>query len=162
MYIGKLVHNLPDISFEYHKLACEDEEVAHLLYINEKYRHSAYFFLQAMEKYVRARIFNLVNPDVEYFRNRARTHNLDELLDFLIELVSSKGITQDQVKAQIEQYVLGGVKFGMLHNNLRYPFYIEKSHTYSILQIDREAAELMCEKLKSLKAFLQDIDMLRR
>jgi hypothetical protein len=33
---------------------------------------------------------------------------------------------------------------------------------YSILQIDREAAELMCEKLKSLKAFLQDIDMLRR
>jgi hypothetical protein len=33
---------------------------------------------------------------------------------------------------------------------------------FSILQIDREAAELMCEKLQSLKAFLQDIDMLRR
>jgi HEPN domain-containing protein len=162
MYIGKLVHNLPDISLEYRKLALEDEEVGKLLYDNGRYRHSVYFYLQAMEKYVRARIFSLVNPDTEYFRNRVRTHNLDELLDFLVEVVSSKNNVREQVKGQLEQFVLGGVKFGMLHNDLRYPIYSEKYHSYSLLLIEKEDAEFINVKLQSLKAFIRDIDLLRR
>jgi len=161
-YIGKIVRTETDIWQEYLRLALEDEEVGILLYDKGKYRHSVYFFLQAMEKQVRAKIFSFVNPDTEYFRNRVRTHNLDELLDFLIEIVSNKENIRDQVKGQLEEHVLDGVKFGMLHNNLRYPIYREKSRSYSHLVIDEDDADRMWEKLKKLKVFISDINLLTR
>jgi HEPN domain-containing protein len=161
MNIGKL-EPVPNLSSEYLKLAFEDEEAAQYLSANGKHRHAVYFYLQAMEKYVRAKIFHLVNPEPEYFRNRVRTHNLDELLGFLIEICSSKENIRSQVKNQLEEYVLGGIKFGMLHNDLRYPFYIEKNHSYFLRLVGKEQSELMREKVRKLKAFLQDLERLSR
>lgn len=56
-----------------------------------------YFYVQAMEKYVRTQIFSLVNPNTSYFRERTRTHNLDDLIEFLIEIIC----TNDQIKNQL-------------------------------------------------------------
>jgi len=95
-----------------------------------------------MEKHVRFKIFTLVNADVEYFRNRTRTHCLDDLLNFLVEIVSGNQLIQEQVRNQLNSFVLEGVRFGKLHNDLQYPFYLEKSNPYAMLQIDKNDAEL--------------------
>lgn len=161
-FIGTLRHNLPDIALEYSNLAVEDEQVGQLLMVNGKYRHAIYFFVQAMEKYVRHKIFTLVNPSAEYFRSRTYTHNVDELLDFLVEIVSNKPAVRQQVKEQLESFVLNGIRFGKLHNDLRYPIYSEKFNSYSSLQVTADDAKNAQEKLQKLKRFLQDMDRLSR
>lgn len=160
-FIGKLNYEVQNIADEYHRLATEDEEVGRLLLANHKYRHSVYCFVQAMEKHVRFKIFTLVNADHEYFRERTRTHNLDDLLSFLVEIVSGNSLIQEQLRTQLNSFVLGGVRFGKLHNDLRYPIHMEKSKSFAMLQIDRNDAELTLEKLEKLKVFLQDIDRLK-
>jgi hypothetical protein len=57
-HIGKL-EKIQHISYGYYQLAQIDEEVADNLLRIEKYRHSMYFYIQAMEKYIRARIFEI-------------------------------------------------------------------------------------------------------
>ncbi len=140
-YIGHLDHQLSDLSAEYLSLAADDEQAGNLLLARQKYRHAVYFFVQAMEKLVRHKIFMLVNPQAEYFRNRTRTHNLDELLDFLIEIASSQPPVREQVRTQLETYVLGGIRFGKLHNDLRYPSFSERSGAYAMLRVDEADAQ---------------------
>lgn len=161
-FIGRLDRNIHDIAEEYHRLAMEDEEVGRYLLADRKYRHAVYCFVQAMEKHVRFKIFTLVNADHEYFRNQTRTHNLDELLSFLVEIVSGNRLIQEQVRDQLDSFVLQGVRFGKLHNDLRYPIYLERYNSFAMLQIDRQDAERALEKLEKLKVFLQDIDRLKR
>ena len=64
-----------DISYEYYNLALEDEKVAILLKNKGEYRHSIYFFIQAMEKYIKSKIFTLVNPNLEYYINKNKHHS---------------------------------------------------------------------------------------
>ena len=161
-FIGQLNYDIRDIAEEYHRLAMEDEEVGRLLLANRRYRHAVYCFVRAMEKHVRYKIFTLVNADHEYFRERTRTHNLDDLLSFLVEIVSGNSLIQEQFRMQLNHFVLEGVRFGKLHNDLRYPIRVEKSNSFAILQIDRQDAELALQKLEKLKVFLQDIDRLKR
>lgn len=52
--ICKPNHNI-DASSEYNRLAREDERVGLILKDRGEYRHSIYFLIQAMEKYVRAK-----------------------------------------------------------------------------------------------------------
>lgn len=161
-HIGTLKQGIKDVSSEYFRLAQEDEAAAQFLQNSGHYRHAAYFFIQAMEKYVRAKIFQLVNADNEYPRERTRTHNLDELLEFLIEIVCTAPLIKDQVNGQLEDYVLEGVRFGMLHNDLRYPFYQEKQKVHSVVLVGQADSEICHERLERLKPFLRDIDRLRR
>ena len=153
---------ITDVSSEYLRLANEDEKAGQCLLASGHYRHAAYFFIQAMEKYVRVKIFQLVNPNTEYFRERTRTHNLDDLLDFLIEIVGTTPIIRDQVKSQLDNNVLEGVRFGMLHNDLRYPYYRDKSGSHETTIISRQDAEICHQRLVRLKPFVQEIDRLRR
>lgn len=153
---------ITDVSSEYLRLANEDENAGQCLMTSGHYRHAAYFFVQAMEKYVRAKIFQLVNPNTEYFRERTRTHNLDDLLDFLIEIVGTTPIIKDQVKSQLENNVLEGVRFGMLHNDLRYPYFRDKLGTHETIVMGKEDAEICYQRLIRLKPFVRDIDRLRR
>jgi len=161
-YIGKLRHNLTDMATEYRHLAIEDENVGEILLKQGKFKHAVYFLVQAMEKHVRYKIFSLVNPTAEYFRERTRTHNLDELLNFLIEIVSSNAMVQDQVRNQLNKFVLGGIRFGKLHNDLRYPIFFTRRETYSLLEVSQTDAKIVLEKLQQLKTFLEEIDRLQR
>jgi hypothetical protein len=75
--IGRYEQCISDIAAEYRRLAQEDETVGH------------YLLVQAMEKYTRPTIFGLVNPNAAYIRERTRTHDLDRLLEFLVEIVGT-------------------------------------------------------------------------
>ena len=158
-YIGRRVKT-DDVCHVYRKLSEEDEAAGNLLMLQNKYRHACYFYVQAMEKYVRSVIFKKVNAKNEWFIGKTRTHNLDELLDFLIEIVSTNPTIQAQVKQQLDQFVLKGVRFGQLHNELRYPLFYHKTQQYTLLEITKNDADVCRQKLNDLKRFLQDIGKL--
>lgn len=149
-----------NVSKEYLALASSDEIAAEKLSQVDYYRQACYFIIQAMEKYIRAKIFSLVNADIKYFRDENRNHSLDSAIDFLIKVVSSDPITQQQVSKQLTEYVLVNTKYNHLHNNLRYPAYFQKYDSYSMLDVGREDYQMLCNRLSLLKSFLNDIDKL--
>lgn len=159
MYIGKINHNI-NVADEYERLAKKDEEVAVLLKYNREYRHSIYFFVQAMEKYIRSKIFTLVNPNIEYFRKRNQNHSLTNAVDFLIEIISTDINVQNQIKNQLNSYVFENINFQLLHNNLRYPFYSSKFDSYSSLEFNLNDCEIIEKKLAALKVYLQQLNRL--
>lgn len=158
--IGRFEYNIAEVADEYRTIAEEDEQAALLLISKGKYRNSVYFLVQAMEKFVRATILGLVNPHTGYFQDRTRTHNLDDLLDFLVEIISSNSTVQEQVRYQLHSFVLGGIRFGKMHNDLRYPQYSVRYKSYSMLRITAEDADFALQRLQTLKQFLRDIQKL--
>ena len=161
IFIGRREYNVTDLAAEYQALAEGDEKVGQLLIGQGQYRHGLYFLVQAMEKYVRSTIFGLVNPNTNYFRQRTLTHNLDDLLAFLREIVCSNAELREQVRLQMQDHVLGGVRFGALHNDLRYPNFDDRRGSYFILQVERKDADTVYARLQTLKQFLRDIHQLR-
>jgi len=156
VHIGKFRHNI-NVALEFRSLSKADESVAEILAANEEYRHACYFIVQAMEKSIRAKIFNLVNPNIEYFRERNRTHSLESAVEFLIEIVSTNPLIQEQVSKQLNEYVLGNTQYNRLHNNLRYPTYFNRYDSYSILDVYDTDFKTLKSRLNSLNNFLADL-----
>lgn len=156
MHIGIFRHQV-DVSTEFTKLSKEDEAAAEALAQSNHFRQACYFLIQAMEKSIRAKIFTLVNPNLEYFRNRNRSHSLDSAVDFLVEIISTEKVIQEQVSNQLNTYVLGKTKYNHLHNNLRYPAYFDKYDAYSMLDISFKDYENLKKRLQSLRLFLVDL-----
>lgn len=156
MNVGRFRHQV-DVAGEFGRLAREDEAAAGLLAHSGAYRQAVYFLVQAMEKQVRAKIFSLVNPKLPYFRERNRTHSLEDAVAFLIEIVSHSETVRRQVKDQLHAHVLGEVRYHHLHNNVRYPVYFEKYDAYSVLEVGEGDYVSLRERLSSLKQFLKDL-----
>lgn len=159
MFIGSARYNI-DVSIEYENLAKKDEEVALHLKKNKQYRHSIYFFIQAMEKYIRSKIFTLVNPNLDYFRKRNQNHSIYDAIEFLVEIISSDKNIQYQIKDQINRYVLEDINFQKLHNNLRYPFYSSRYDSYTCIDFNKDDCEVIENKLKALKNYLNQLQRL--
>jgi len=158
-YIGKFRHRVNE-SDEFYHLAEEEEQAAVTLAQAGHYRQACYFLIQAMEKFIRAKIFSLVNPNLEYFRDRNRTHSLDAAVNFLVEVVSSDKVVQEQVFSQLNNHVLGNTKYRQLHNNLRYPTYFAKHDSYSMLDVQKCDFDVLSHRLLVLKKFLRDMHKL--
>ena len=151
-----------DISYEYYNLALEDEKVAILLKNKGEYRHSIYFFIQAMEKYIKSKIFTLVNPNLEYYINKNKHHSLDYSIEFLIEVISPDENIRNQVKLYFNKYVFKDLSFRNLHNNLRYPFYYnENREYYNIVNFDIEDCKYIEKMLENLKKYLKDLNRIK-
>lgn len=149
-----------NVSQEYLALARSDEIAAEKLSRVDCYRQACYLIIQSMEKYIRAKTFSLVRADLKFFRDENRNHSLDSAIDFLIKVISSDPIIQQQVSKQLTEYVLVNTKYNHLHNNLRYPAYFSKYDSYSMLDVGREDCQMLFDRLSSLKNFLNDIDKL--
>ncbi|SFV63109.1 hypothetical protein MNB_SV-9-1074 [hydrothermal vent metagenome] len=156
MHIGKIRHKI-NVSSEFTELSKNDESAAYLLAEKGMFQQACYFLIQAMEKAIRAKIFSLVNPNIEYFRERNRTHSLDSAVEFLIEIISTDNMIKKQVSVQLQQHVLGNTKYGYLHNNLRYPTYFKKYNSYSVIEVGKSDFELLSNRLQLLRKFLSDL-----
>lgn len=156
MHIGKLKHKI-NVSSEFLALAKADEAAADSLFEEKHFRQACYFMIQSMEKIIRAKIFTLVNPNLEYFRSRNRSHSLESAVEFLIEIVSTDKIIQEQISKQLNFHVLGNTRYEHLHNNLRYPSYSNKYNAYSVLEVGPEDFGTLKLRLESLKRFLNDL-----
>jgi len=155
--IGKLIHKIT-VANQFKMIAKEEELSAEILADNSQYRQACYLLVQSMEKYIRAKIFTLVNPNLEYFRKRNLSHSLDSAVDFLIEIISNDKVVQEQISTQIRNYVLNGDSYRFLHNNLRYPAYFERFNSYSILEVKEKDYNILKKSLESLKVFINDLD----
>ena len=122
-----------DVSYEYGRLAAADERVGNMLKNAGEYRHSIYFFIQAMEKYIRAKTFSIVNANLKYYRDQERHHSVEDAAAFLINVISPDDGIRNQIKKQLHYFVLGDVRFNHLHNDLRYPHYSERHQSFRVL-----------------------------
>lgn len=156
MHIGKFRHKI-NVSSEFLKLSKGDEVSANILAEKGQLPQACYLLIQAMEKAIRAKIFSLVNPNIEYFRERNRTHSLESAVEFLIEIISTDSIVREQVSKQLNIHVLGNTKYGLLHNNLRYPAYFKKYDSYSIIEVEKVDFEILNNRLMLLRKFLDDL-----
>lgn len=159
MHLGNIRHGV-SVCNEYQMLAKKDEAVAVLLKEHSEYKHSIYFFIQAMEKYIRAKIFTLVNPNLEYFRKRNQNHSIDNAIEFLVDIISADENIQNQVKEMLNKNIIQGIKFQQLHNNLRYPLYNSRYDSYSSVDFTKEDCKIIENKLADLKIYLNELHRL--
>jgi len=111
-----------------------------------------------MEKYIRSKIFNLVNPNLEYFRNRNRTRSVGNAIEFLLEIHIQDKVLRNSIREQIFVSILGDINYQHLHNNLRYPFYSQKFDSYSIVTYTKKDYEFVENGLQKLKTYLNDLN----
>ena len=71
MHIGRFRHKVK-VSVEYANTSKSDEAAAQALAQSGHYRQACYFLIQAIEKAIRSKIFTLVNPNLEYFREKIK------------------------------------------------------------------------------------------
>jgi HEPN domain-containing protein len=154
--IGRFRRDI-NVSEEYLNRAKEDETVALRLTELGNYRHALYFVLQAMEKYLRSKIFSLVNPNNEYFRQRNRNHSIEEAMDFLVEVISTDAHVQLQIRGQLTKYALANVKYNLLHNDLRYPTYFAAENYSCSLEISRDDVITLLARLNWIKEFMKSL-----
>lgn len=148
------VHNLSD---EYGLIAQHDERVAEALIASGEFRHAAYLLIQAIEKYLRSKIFSIVDGRNTYFRDQNRNHSVEEAADFLVQVVSSNAEVQKQIRSQLDRFVFQGVRFNHLHNNLRYPFFSDRSQGFVLLKVNAEDIESIQSRLRWVKQFLKSV-----
>ena len=143
---------------EYLKLAKEDENVAFILKETKQYKHSIYFFIQAMEKYIRAKIFSKLSPENEYFRDLNKHHSIETSGAFLLDIYCIDSNTKKHIKSMFDSMVFGDIHFNKLHNNLRYPFFNPHKKSFFSSNYGKEDCELIEIKLENLKKFLDGLD----
>lgn len=155
--IGNLTHDIPDLATTYQTLAEHDEQVGRWLIDQGHYRHAVHLLLHAMEQFVRSAIFCLVNPEHPYFRQRTMTHGLDQLLEFLLEISCTDSVQRTQVWRQLQDHVVGGITFANLPHALYTPTIDACDQTLTLLNVNRQDAERVLQRLQVLKRFLKDI-----
>jgi hypothetical protein len=143
---------------EYRLLAQEDENVAKVLLIAGFERQAAYHVVQAMEKYIRGKIYSFVDPKSDSVRQQNQTHSVEESIDYLLNVFPADARLKDQIKNALDTYVTQGTRFSLLHNNLRYPYYSPKHRTFSLILIGRDDVDELLRRLDWLKSFLDGID----
>lgn len=51
-----------------------------------------------MEKYIRAKIFKLVNLNLEYFSDKNKSHSIQSAVELLVKIISPDKVIQQQIK----------------------------------------------------------------
>ena len=150
----KIVNNL---SYEYQLLATGDESASKILASRGMYGHAIYLLIQSMEKNIRSKIFERVNPNLKYFRDKNKNHSLDASIEFLIDTITTDNIIKEQIKDMFNERVFNGLKSRSLHNNLRYPYYSEHNNVYLRFEYTKNDFNYILEMSENLKKFLNDI-----
>lgn len=147
-----------NISYEYKIMAESDENVADLLKSQKKYRQAIYFYIQAMEKYLKCKIFTIVNPEIKYYIEENRHHSVEKSVSFLIDILATDERVKEQLTIQLRQYVLKSIRFNWLHNNLRYPEYNEKIGSYIKFDYSENDCNNIRESLTNMKVYLKELE----
>jgi hypothetical protein len=148
----------------------DDERAAETLQREGHHRQAVYFFIQAMEKLTRFAIFSEVPPGVldkdgTTYRERTLTHNLDDLLTVLLEVYQetiNDPRVSEQIANQLSTHVLQGVRFGFLHNDVRYPRYLDRNQSCLLLELSEKDSAKVAEMLARLKQFVEGFHQLKR
>lgn len=154
----------------FRSVSAEDEKAADTLRRDGCHRQAVYFFMQAMEKLTRFAIFTEVSPssldkDGTTYRERTLTHNLDDLLTVLLEVYQetiNDPRVSEQISSQLSTHVLQGVRFGVLHNDVRYPRYLARKQSCLLLELSEKDSAKVSQMLARLKQFVEGFQQLER
>lgn len=141
--LGKVQHiNDPaEIANIFLEISKSDENTSLHLYNTKQYNQAIYFMIQSMEKYIRYAICRKVNMTNPYFAKKLKdmSHSFDDLLELLIEIMSGENKTLFfQLQQLIKENILENTLFSRLHNDLRYPKYIQTNEVYRILVTNKD------------------------
>ena len=117
MYLGnrKFLKDSLEVAHEYLKAAMQDEKSAVILESRELYNQSAYFYVQAMEKQIKAKIAQIVDVTNAYYKEMVKKtigHSLDKSIEILVQIYG-KGNTmvEERLREQLLIKVLKDIKF---------------------------------------------------
>lgn len=164
--IGRMryIKNGAEIAYEYNTYAMNDEKAAEVLLKNALYSESAYYYIQAMEKLIKTAISSRVDVTNAYYATKLKAigHSLDLAIDFFLELLvyGKEDVLAQQLEHQLKAVVFKNIRFGSLHNNIRYPIYNERWGSYGFLEISRADCEELRHMLKVLKEYLKQIQFM--
>jgi hypothetical protein len=85
---------------------------------------------------------------------------LTVLLEAYKETINDSRVN-DQIEQQMATYVLQGQYFGVLHNDVRYPRYIERRKSDALLDLYEKDAAVAADELSRLKAFVAGFQQLK-
>lgn len=148
-----------EMAEKFEKTAVNDEKSADILYANALYNQSAYFYIQAMEKYIKSYISRKIDITNQFYADKFREmgHSLDKSVEFFIEIMTGNNpVLRSQMDIQIKEIILKNLRFSQLHNNLRYPFYLNKETKYGIDEMSRADCDELKSMCRNLKKYLSD------
>ena len=85
---------------------------------------------------------------------------LTVLLEVYKETINDSRVSE-QIEQQMNAVVLQGQYFGVLHNDVRYPRYIERRKSDVLLELNAKDATMAADKLARLKAFVEGFQQLK-
>lgn len=147
-----VVCNGLDMADEFLKLSKEDEHAGIVLYEQGLYNQSAYFYIQAMEKYIKGVICKRVDINNDFYSSKFREigHSLDSSIEFFILILTGNNeLLKNHLEKQIKENIFCNIKFSGLYNAIRYPFY--KNNIYRITKLSKED----CYKLYKIHCLLK-------
>lgn len=163
MNLGKKIFIADNIEVaeKYLELAKNDEAAAQILEQQKFYNQAAYFYIQAMEKFIKNHISQKINVLNKYFADelsKTMGHSLNKSLELLVKVYSgSNAALFEQMNRQLEKYVLQEVNFKFLNNSLRYPIYNEKYTNYAQFILTKSDCNELKKILAALKLYLKDL-----
>ena len=155
--VGQVRYDV-DLVGELERLAGEDEAAAALLAGAGQHRHAIYFYLQAVEKTVRARIFGIVDPANRHFRDYNRHHSLETSFDFFAQIVSPDPLKRAAFRERLDRIIPHPTQHESLHNSLRYPWFSEKYENYNVADFSASDSALLRAQFDELKQFLSEME----
>jgi len=147
MFIGKrnFISDNTEVAECYILFAKKDEQAAKTLEEQGLFNQAGYFYIQAMEKQVKAQIGKKVDVTNEYFAEQIQKtmgHSLNKSLELLIKLFAGNNDSlYNHLYQQLTEQVFKNVKFNALHNKVRYPTYSSKNKNYTELMLDKKDCE---------------------
>ena len=163
MYLGKrkFLNDSIEVAEYYSDMSLKDERAADLLVKEKVYNQAAYFYIQAMEKRIKAQIAKKIDITKEYFADeisKTMGHSLEKSLNLLIKIYTGNDtILAQQMENQLMKIMLKDVRFTTLHNGTRYPFFNREKANYSVIYLGKEDCMELKSMLESLELYLRDI-----
>ena len=160
MYLGnrKFLKDSLEVAHEYLKTAMQDEKSAVILESRELYNQAAYFYVQAMEKQIKAKIAQIVDVTNAYYKEMIKKtigHSLDKSIEILVQIY---GKGNAMVEDRLLTKVLKDIKFSALHNKTRYPDFDENKKKYAVIEMGKIDCVELAKMLKALKQYLTDLE----
>ena len=150
MYLGnrKFLKDSLEVAHEYLKTAMQDEKSAVILESRELYNQAAYFYVQAMEKQIKAQIAQIVDVTNAYYK------------EMILVQIYGKGNTmvEERLREQLLIKVLKDIKFSALNNKTRYPDFDENKKKYAVIEMGKIDCVELAKMLKALKQYLTDLE----
>ena len=162
--IKRKISNPSEVSDQYAAMALQDENAAMELQKSGFYNQSGYFYIQAMEKYIKCHITRKIDAMNPYFAekiSRSLGHSLNESVALLVDVYAGNNTSMaEQMNQQISTNILKEINFRSLHNMLRYPTYSSHFGNYTTLALTNKECVTLKNVLNTLKSYLNDLHKL--